>query len=179
MKIGWIGAGRMGFEMAKRLAIGEDADNGQHVVPAHDFSADTRDSVVAAPHSVVPAQAGTQEVSTNATGFPPLMKAFEGEIARERRGCDITVWNRTRAKAEPLAQYGAKIADHLHELAGCDVVFCMVSTWDDVKEVIAGPGGLLSRGDTPRIVVECSSISIEGSAELRATLAGDGLQGCR
>ncbi len=112
-RIGWIGAGRMGYEMAAFLAKG---------------------------------------------------------------GADLTVWNRTRAKAEPLAKHGAKIADGLPELAACDIVFCMVSTWDDVREVIAGPSGLLSRdGARPRLVVECSSISLEGSAELRALLAERGI----
>lgn len=117
-KVGWIGTGRMGYEMARLLAKG---------------------------------------------------------------GCDVTVWNRTRAKAEPLEKDGARIAGTLAELAACDVVFCMVSTWDDVKEVIAGPAGLLSKarpgsGAAPRIVVECSSISLEGSAELRAILSGHGTQ---
>ena len=112
-RIGWIGIGRMGFEMAARLAKG---------------------------------------------------------------GADVTVWNRTRAKAEPLTAYGAKIADKLSDLAGCDIVFCMVSTWDDVKEVIAGPAGLLSGARKPRMVVECSSISLEGSAELRALLGKHGTQ---
>src|SRR6476646_1904568 len=80
-------------------------------------------------------------------------------------GADLTVWNRTRAKAEPLAAVGAKIADALVDLAACDIVFVMVSAWDDVRQVIAGPGGLLS-AKTPRtrLVVECSSISLEGSA---------------
>jgi 3-hydroxyisobutyrate dehydrogenase len=27
------------------------------------------------------------------------------------------------------------------DLAACDIVFVMVSTWDDVKEVVSGPGG--------------------------------------
>jgi 3-hydroxyisobutyrate dehydrogenase-like beta-hydroxyacid dehydrogenase len=109
LKLGWIGTGRMGYEMAARLAKG---------------------------------------------------------------GADLLAWNRTRAKAEPLAQYGAKIAGELRQLAGCDIVFCMVSTWDDVKEVIAGPTGLLSDpGKAPRMVIECSSISLEGSAELRRMLA--------
>ena len=58
-------------------------------------------------------------------------------------GADLTVWNRTRAKAEPLAALGAKVAGKLADLAACDIVFVMVSTWDDVKEVVAGPGGLL------------------------------------
>jgi len=116
-KLGWIGTGRMGFEMARRLAKG---------------------------------------------------------------GCDLTVWNRTRAKAEPLAKDGAKIVDSLPELTGCDIVFCMVSTYDDAKEVIAGPKGLLSkeqgRGRAPRMVVECSSISLEGSAELRKILDARGVE---
>src|SRR5436190_7847675 len=74
-----------------------------------------------------------------------------------RGGADVTVWNRTRAKAEPLAAKGAKIAQHLTELAACDIVFCMVSTWDDVQEVILGPAGLLSAGGrVPRMIVECS-----------------------
>jgi 3-hydroxyisobutyrate dehydrogenase-like beta-hydroxyacid dehydrogenase len=91
-------------------------------------------------------------------------------------GADVTVWNRTRAKAEPLAAHGAKIADKLADLAGCDIVFCMVSTWDDVREVIAGPAGLLSApGRQPKLVVECSSISLEGSAELRGLLAARGV----
>ena len=124
-KIGWIGAGRMGYEMALRLA---------------------------------------------------------------KAGCDLTVYNRTRAKAEPLAKYGAKIAGKVRELAGCDLVFCMVSTYADVKEVVAGKGGLLSLSNkaatgtkagkrvAPRILIECSSISLEGSAELREILAAHGTQ---
>jgi 3-hydroxyisobutyrate dehydrogenase len=113
-KLGWIGAGRMGFEMARRLA---------------------------------------------------------------RSGCDVTVWNRTRAKAEPLAKDGAKIADSLTELADRDIVFCMVSTYDDVKEVIAGSKGLLSGSKrAPKMVVECSSISLEGSADLRKMLGGYGVE---
>ena len=56
-----------------------------------------------------------------------------------KAGCDITVWNRTRAKAEPLAKSGAKVVGALAELAGCDIVFTMVSTGKDVKEVLFGP----------------------------------------
>jgi 3-hydroxyisobutyrate dehydrogenase len=93
-----------------------------------------------------------------------------------KAGADVTVWNRTRTKAEPLAQHGAKIAERVVDLAACDVVFVMVSTWDDVREVIAGPRGLLSGDKAPKLVVECSSISLEGSAELRALLASRGVE---
>ena len=107
--LGWIGAGRMGYEMAARLARG---------------------------------------------------------------GADVLVWNRTRAKAEPLAQVGAKIASALPELASRDIVFCMVAAWKDVQQVI---GELLSGKAQPRMVIECSSISLEGSAELREQLARRGI----
>src|SRR2546421_12591938 len=90
-------------------------------------------------------------------------------------GGDVRVWTRTGAKAGPLPRHGAKIATSLADLAACDIVFCMVSTWDDVRQVVAGPKGLLSgKGKLPRMVVECSSISLEGSAELRAILAERG-----
>ena len=91
-------------------------------------------------------------------------------------GASLTVWNRTRSKAEPLAAHGANIANAVTDLAACDIVFVMVSTWDDVKEVIAGRGGLLSAKSKPRLVIECSSISLEGSAELRALLTARGIE---
>jgi 3-hydroxyisobutyrate dehydrogenase-like beta-hydroxyacid dehydrogenase len=93
-----------------------------------------------------------------------------------KAGADLAVWNRTRAKAEPLAKSGARIAERLVDLAACDVVFVMVSTIDDVEEVITGPNGLLSGAKSPRLVVECSSISLEGSARLRAALAARGVE---
>ena len=78
---------------------------------------------------------------------------------------------RTRAKAEPLAQYGAKFAGGLQELAACDIG----SAWwrlEDVKQVM---GELLAGKSRPRMVIECSSISLEGSAELRELLARAGV----
>ena len=108
-------------------------------------------------------------------GIGRMGYAMAARLAKQ--GADLTVWNRTRAKAEPLSKHGAKIASALSELAACDIVFVMVSTWDDVREVIAGPGGLLS-ADAPRtrLIVECSSISLEGSAELRSLLAERGIE---
>jgi len=86
--------------------------------------------------------------------------------------CDIAVWNRTKAKADPLAKHGAKVVNQLEELSTRDIVFCMVSTYDDVKEVI---GKVLAKG-RPKMVVECSSISLEGSQELRKTLSSKGVE---
>ena len=94
-----------------------------------------------------------------------------------KAGCDITVWNRTREKAEPLAKSGAKIAAALTGLAACDIVFTMVSTGKDVKEVLFGANGVLSRNDArPKIVVDSTSISLEESAEIRVKLKQQGVK---
>jgi 3-hydroxyisobutyrate dehydrogenase-like beta-hydroxyacid dehydrogenase len=87
-------------------------------------------------------------------------------------GCDLAVWNRTKAKADPLSKYGAKVVNQLEELSTKDILFVMVSTYDDVKEVI---GKALAKGK-PKMVVECSSISLEGSAELRKMLQAKGVE---
>lgn len=108
--LGWIGAGRMGYAMAERLAKG---------------------------------------------------------------GCDISVWNRTKAKADPLEKHGAKVVNQLEQLSTKDILFVMVSTFEDVKEVLSRA---LSRSTKPKMVVECSSISLEGSAELRAMLKTQGVE---
>jgi len=93
-----------------------------------------------------------------------------------KAGCDITVWNRTKLKAEPLAKSGAKIADALPDLAACDIVFTMVSTGKDVKEVLFGPGGVMSKGKALKIVVDSTSISLEESAEIREKLGKLGVK---
>jgi len=93
-----------------------------------------------------------------------------------KAGCDITVWNRTRSKAEPLVKSGAKVADHLSDLANCDIVFTMVSTGKDVKEVLFGTNGVGAKGKLPKIVVDSTSISLEESAEIRAKLGEKGVK---
>jgi 3-hydroxyisobutyrate dehydrogenase-like beta-hydroxyacid dehydrogenase len=85
-------------------------------------------------------------------------------------GYEVSVYNRTRAKAEPLAQLGATIVDTPADLAGCDVVFTMVAGSADVEEVINGPRGLLSRDDVvPSLIVDSTTISPTVAADIRAT----------
>ena len=110
--IGWIGAGRMGYPMAKRLLLA---------------------------------------------------------------GCDVTVYNRTRSKAEPLAEFGGKLADTPRELNDRDIVFSMVSTSDDLLSVIQGENGLLTGEANPGLIVDCSSVSEEASALVRARAGARGV----
>jgi 3-hydroxyisobutyrate dehydrogenase len=91
-------------------------------------------------------------------------------------GYDLAAWNRTRAKCEPLAEYGAKIADSPAALSTRDIVFVMVSADKDLEAVIDGPGGLLTSGATPRLVVDSSTVSPQTSARIRARVEADGAQ---
>jgi len=90
-------------------------------------------------------------------------------------GRRIAVYDRTRAKAEPLAAKGARVAASASELAACDVLFTMVSTGRDVASVLFGEAGVLSGGGAPAVVVDCSSISTAESAGVRERLAAHGV----
>jgi 3-hydroxyisobutyrate dehydrogenase len=114
IRVGWAGAGRMGFQMAKRLL---------------------------------------------------------------EAGYDVSVWNRTRSKAEPLAQAGATLVDSPADLAACDVVFTMVAGSEDLKEIVLGAGGILSRpGEAPRVLVDSSTVSAEASQAVREHAASVGTE---
>lgn len=111
MRVGWIGAGRMGYALIERLL---------------------------------------------AAGF------------------DVSVYNRTRAKSEPLAEKGAKIVDTAAELADRDVVFIMVSASKDLETVTIGEDGLLTAGTSPSIVIDSSTVSAAVSEKIRGLAAERG-----
>ena len=96
-------------------------------------------------------------------GFPMAERLIKA-------GHQVAIWNRTRSKAEPLAQKGATIVGKLSDLADVDVLFSIVSTGKDLKEVYFGKEGVLAAGRMPKIVVDCSTIAVEESAEIRRRL---------
>lgn len=95
-----------------------------------------------------------------------------------QKGNALRVWNRTRAKAEPLGRHGATLAQHPGELAGSDVLFTMLSTGKDLEEVLLGGEGVIAAaaGRLPDIVVDCSTIGVEESAHIRARLGERGVE---
>ena len=95
-----------------------------------------------------------------------------------KSGHEVKVWNRTRAKAEPLAAKGAMLVDAPADLAGVDILFTMVSTGKDLEAVIFGADGVLNgrAGPVPTVFVDCSSIAVEQSAEMRRKLGERGAQ---
>ena len=108
-------------------------------------------------------------IGTGRMGF-----AMSGRLAKA--GHDVTVWNRTRAKAEPLTELGAKVADTIADLRDLDVVFTMVSTPADLEQVLLGEGGLLADPSrVPGAVVDTSTGSTDASARMRIACAERGV----
>jgi 3-hydroxyisobutyrate dehydrogenase len=89
-------------------------------------------------------------------------------------GCDLSVYNRTKAKAEPLAARGASVAETVADLGEADIVFVTVGGSDDLIHVLLGPGGLIEAPSVPAIVVDCSTVSAEASQQVRERLAERG-----
>ena len=89
-------------------------------------------------------------------------------------GCDLTVYNRTRAKAEPLAARGATITETAAGLGAADIVFITVGASEDLLSAVLGPGGLMDAPSAPAIVVDCSTVSAAASQEVRERLAERG-----
>jgi 3-hydroxyisobutyrate dehydrogenase len=95
-----------------------------------------------------------------------------------KAGHSLKVWNRTRAKAEPLKALGATVVERMEDLRDTEVVMTMLSTGKDVMEVCTGKGGLAAAdaNKVPGIVVDCSTIGMDESKAVRDALAARGVQ---
>ncbi|MEA2667915.1 MAG: hypothetical protein QOJ33_849 [Chloroflexota bacterium] len=83
------------------------------------------------------------------------------------RGCEVSIYNRTRGKTEGFREQGARIVDAPADLADRDIVFTSVSRSEDFRDVLIGPTGLLSRGGRgPAIVVDTSTVSMDVTADV-------------
>ena len=89
-------------------------------------------------------------------------------------GHDVHVWNRTRAKAQDLADTGGTVVDAIADLADREVVFTMVAADKDLLAVTVGPDGLLNHAVAPRYLIDSSTVSAETSEQVRQAAAARG-----
>ncbi len=90
-------------------------------------------------------------------------------------GHDVTVWNRTREKAEPLLAEGASWADSPREVAASrELVFTMVTNTEAVRAVAEGEEGILAGLSPGAIYVDMSTASPANTRALavRVTAVG-------
>ena len=69
-----------------------------------------------------------------------------------KNGADVAVWNRTKSKAEPLADDGATVVEGPADLADRDIVFTMVGGPADFVQVTLEDGGVLSQSKKPKML---------------------------
>src|SRR5258708_27406493 len=82
-----------------------------------------------------------------------------------KAGYDVSIWNRTRSKAEPLTKIGGKVVDNLLELKDVDVLFSIVSTGKDLEQVYFGKNSVTGHSSKlPKIFRDCPTIPVEGAA---------------
>lgn len=88
-------------------------------------------------------------------------------------GYQLTLFNRTESKAQPLVARGAKLAASPAELAGnSEVIFIMVKSDVEVENIITGENGILSGALKGLIIVNSSTVSPNTSKRL-SKIAGD------
>ncbi len=103
-------------------------------------------------------------IGTGRMGYPMVERLLKA-------GRDVSIWNRTRSKAEPLTKLGGKVMDNLLELKEVDVLFSIVSTGKDLEQVYFGRNSVSGHGGKlPKIFVDCSTIAVEESAAIRDRL---------
>ncbi|MEM6438768.1 MAG: NAD(P)-dependent oxidoreductase [Pseudomonadota bacterium] len=94
----------------------------------------------------------------------------------QANGHDVTVYNRTAAKAEAWAAEhgGAHAATPAKAAQGAEFVFCCVGNDDDLRSVATGPGGAFESLGAGAIFVDNTTASAEVARELHAAAQAKG-----
>ncbi|KAI3951328.1 hypothetical protein MKW92_031026 [Papaver armeniacum] len=74
-------------------------------------------------------------------------------------GCDVTVWNRTKSKCDPLINLGAKYQTTPEEVAStCDVTFAMLADPESAYDVACGKYGAVNGMTQGKGYVDVSTV---------------------
>ncbi len=92
-------------------------------------------------------------------------------------GHELTVYNRTRERTEPLAAAGASVAATPAAVwDSADVAVTMVANDEALRRVTTGDGGLVSSAGRGRVLVDMSTVSPSASAEIAEAAAAAGVR---
>lgn len=94
----------------------------------------------------------------------------------QKAGMDVTVYNRTSAKADQWSrEFGGETASTPAAAARhCDIVFCCVGNDDDVRSVVLGPSGIFAGMHAGAILVDHTTASATLARELYEVAKADG-----
>ncbi|HUW28272.1 MAG TPA: NAD(P)-dependent oxidoreductase [Sulfuriferula sp.] len=101
------------------------------------------------------------------TGFIGLGKMGAGMASRLcQAGYELTVYNRSAERLQPLIAAGAKAAKNIADVCDADVVFTMLANDAALREVTLDLSGILEHLKPGAIHVSCSTVSVALSAQL-------------
>ena len=87
-------------------------------------------------------------------------------------GAELTVWNRTASKMDPLVEAGAAAAESPAALAReCDIVITCVSDTPDVEAVVLDQAGVIHGIQPGSLLIDMSTISPHTTREIADALA--------
>lgn len=94
-----------------------------------------------------------------------------------KAGFEVTVWNRTAARVEPLVAAGARPAASPAEVAAAsDVTVSCVTNSADVEQVALGPGGVIEGAPRGSVYIDCSTIAPGTARSVASQLATKGIE---
>ncbi len=87
----------------------------------------------------------------------------------------VTVWNRSAAKAKPLAEAGAKVAASPAALASeCEAIITILTDGAAIDQVYNGASGLLSGEAKGKLFIEMSTVAPKVETDLAAKVRAKG-----
>jgi 3-hydroxyisobutyrate dehydrogenase-like beta-hydroxyacid dehydrogenase len=120
------------------------------------------------------------KAKTMKVGFIGLGQMGSGMAANlVEAGHEVTVFNRSRAKAEPLVKKGARAAATVGEACDGEAVVTMLANDEAVESVVYGEKSILSSLKAGAIHISSSTISIALAERLTASHAAGGPAFCR
>jgi 2-hydroxy-3-oxopropionate reductase len=94
-----------------------------------------------------------------------------------RAGHDVVGYNRTPDKTKPLVDAGGRAATSVADaVSGAEVVAVMVPDSPDVREVLAGEGGVFANGKPGTLIIDFSSIRPDVTVELAEQAVAQGFR---
>lgn len=92
-----------------------------------------------------------------------------------KHGHQVTVWNRTPAKAQALTQHGATVAASPAQLAAsADIILSILTDSNAIAAAYEGPEGLLSGAIAGKLFVEMSTVRPDTQRALAARIKAKG-----
>jgi 3-hydroxyisobutyrate dehydrogenase len=115
---------------------------------------------------------GTDGQKTEKLGYLGLgMMGFPMSRRLINAGYDVTVWNRSAAKATALVEAGAKLAPRPSDIAAsAGIIFMCLTDAAAVDEVVFGPDGLATVTGSGKLIVDFSSIHPDAARTIAARL---------